>query len=128
VSRKELNDPGLVTLLDLDGEMFPMDNGFWTKIDAKVIMQSDRIPHGVRYSLTLHNKSNLRVLGYDNAHGFKTGRKVFGAKIAEWDHIHEGTKVKPYEFQSAGQLLEDFWNDVERIIEDSERQISWRSR
>ncbi len=121
MSRQDVNDPGLVTLLDLDGEIFPMDNGFWTKIEAKVVLQSDKIPHGVRYSLTLHNESNLRVLGYDNAHGFDTGRKGFRAKVTEWDHKHEGTKVNSYEFQSAGQLLEDFWNDVERIIEGSER-------
>ena len=119
MSRQEVNDPGLVALLDLDGEIFPMVNGFWTKIDAKAVMQSNKIPHGVRYSLTLHNKSNLRVLGYDNAHGFKTARKGFGSKLIEWDHKHEGTKVRPYKFQSAGQLLEDFWNDVEHIIEDS---------
>jgi len=119
VSHRGLNNSGLATLLDLDGEIFPMVNGFWTKFDVKVVIQSDGIPHGVRYSLTLHDKSNLRVLGYDNAHRFKRGRKGFGAKITEWDHKHEGTKVKPYAFQSAGQLLEDFWNDVERIIEDS---------
>jgi len=118
VTHQELNDPGLLTLLDLDGEIFPMDNGFWTKIDAKMVMQSDRIPHGIRYSLTLHNKSNLRVLGYDNAHGFKVGRKGFRAKITKWDHKHEGARVKPYVFQGAGQLLEDFWDDVERITED----------
>jgi len=95
-----------------------MDNGFWTKIDAKMVMQSDRVPHGVRYSLTLHNRSNLRILGYDNAHQFKTYRRGFGAKVREWDHKHEGNMVKPYAFESAGQLLEDFWNDVKRILGD----------
>jgi hypothetical protein len=113
-----LNDSGLTTLLDLDGEIFPMVNGFWTKIDVKRVMQSDRFPHGIRYSLTLHNSRNLRVLGYDNAHQFKTGRRGFEAKVTEWDHKHEGDKVKRYELESAGQLLEDFWNDVKRVIGD----------
>ena len=116
MSCRGLNDPGLPALLDLDGEIFPMDNGFWTKFDAKMVVQSDGIPHGVRYSLTLHNGSNLRVLGYDNAHRFRTGRRGFDAKVTEWDHIHEGNKVRRYKFESAGKLLEDFWNDVERII------------
>ena len=116
MSHRGLNDPGLTALLDLDGEIFPMVNGFWTKIEAKMVTQSDGISHGVRYSLTLHNSSNLRVLGYDNAHRFKTGRKGFGTKVTAWDHIHEGNKVKRYKFESAGQLLEDFWNDVQRII------------
>ena len=116
MNNRGLNDPGLATLLDLDGEIFPMINGFWTKIDAKTVVQSDRFPHGVRYSLTLHDSCNLRVLGYDNAHQFKTGRKGFGAKVTKWDHKHEGNKVISYEFESAGQLLENFWNDVKRII------------
>jgi hypothetical protein len=27
-------DAALETLLDLDGEIFPMDNGYWTKFEA----------------------------------------------------------------------------------------------
>ena len=114
----ELNDPGLVALLDLDGEVFPMVNGFWTKIEAKMAMQNEGIPHGVRYSLTLHDCDNLRVLGYDNSHRFKTGRKGYGVKMIEWDHKHERNRTMPYKYRNAGQLLEDFWNDVKRIIED----------
>ena len=115
---QKLNNPGLGVLLELDGEIFPMVNGYWTKIDAWMVMRNDSIPHGVRYSLSLHDSNNLRVLGYDNAHKFKTGTKGFGDKKTEWDHKHEENKVKPYKFESAGQLLEDFWNDVKRIIED----------
>jgi len=118
VHHKGLNDPGLDTLLELNGEIFPMDNGFWTKIEAREIVQNDSTPHGVRYSLTLHDRSNLRVLGYDNAHRFRVGRKGFRVKKIEWDHKHEQNKIKPYEYENAGQLLEDFWNDVKRIIEN----------
>ncbi len=108
MSYQRLNDPGLSVLLGLDGEVFPMDNGYWTKIDAKVVLQSEGIPHGVRYSLTLHDSSNSRVLGYDNTHRFKTGRRGFETRVAEWDHKHEGNKVRRYRFESAGQLMEDF--------------------
>ncbi len=118
MTNRGLNDPSLIALLDLDGEVFPMVNGFWTKIDAKRVMRNDNIPHGVRYALTLHNSSNLRVLGYDNAHRFKTGRRGFKVKVTEWDHKHVGNKVERYKFESAGQLLEDFWSDVQRIIGD----------
>jgi hypothetical protein len=47
------------------------------------------------------------------------GRRGFKTKAIEWDHIHEGNKVRRYKFESAGQLLEDFWNDVKRIIGDA---------
>ncbi|MCF7821468.1 MAG: DUF6516 family protein [Mariprofundaceae bacterium] len=110
------DDTGLETLLSLDSEIFPMDNGYWTKFEVKKVGRSDRVPHGVRYSLTLHDRSNRRVFGIDNAHGFKPKRKRFGAAKTTWDHQHVKEKVLPYEFESPESLLEDFWNEVERII------------
>jgi len=65
----------LETLLDLDGEVFPMDNGYWTKFEARRVDPTKQIPHGIRYSLTLHNRNNIRILGFDNAHTFKPKSK-----------------------------------------------------
>ncbi len=98
--------------------MFLMDNGYWAKIEAKVVEPNDKIPHGIRYSLTLHDRCNRRILGYDNAHGIRPKKKKFGAKKIEWDHKHNKDSIKSYEFENAGQLLEDFWNDVDHIIND----------
>jgi hypothetical protein len=53
---------------------------------------------------------DTRIIGYDNAHGMKLNKKKFGSKKTEWDHKHEKNRVKSYEFESAAQLLEDFWN------------------
>jgi len=33
-----------------------------------------------------------------------------------WDHKHKKEKVRPYEFESASRLIEDFWKDVEEIL------------
>ncbi len=112
-------DSGLRGLLDLDGEMFLMDNGFWTKIEVKLVESNDNIPHGIRYSLTLHDINNIRVLGYDNAHGIKPDKKRYGAKKTAWDHKHERNRIRAYEFESAGQLLDDFWKDVNKMLSDS---------
>jgi hypothetical protein len=73
----------LDTLLDLDGEIFMMDGGYWVKIEAKKVSVSPSIPHGVRYSLTLHDRYNVRVVGYDNAHAIKikTRKRFSGRKI-----------------------------------------------
>lgn len=109
-------DVGLETLLDLDGEVYPMDNGYWTRFRAKKVAPNKRIPHGIDYSLTLHDRSNRRILGYDNVHRAKLKRKKYGAKRIEWDHKHDRKKVSDYEFESAGQLLDDFWKDVNRIL------------
>ena len=65
------SDLGIETLLELDGEMFPMDNGYWVKFEVKKVEPNIHIPHGIKYSITLHDSNNHRVLGYDNAHGIK---------------------------------------------------------
>lgn len=107
----------LGTLLDLDGEIFLMDDGYWVKIEAKSVSISPAIPHGIRYSLTLHNRNNVRVVAYDNAHAIKPKRrKRFAGRKITWDHKHHMEKVEPYEFESAGQLLDDFWKAVKKHI------------
>jgi hypothetical protein len=109
---------GLETLLSLDGEIFPMDNGFWTRFEIKKIEPSEQAPHGIKYSLTLHDRDNHRIFGIDNAHAFKPKRKKFGARRMAWDHQHLREKVTPYEFESPERLLEYFWNEVDRVIKN----------
>ena len=48
----------LENLLNLHGEVFPMDNGYWVKFEAYQVKVSKSVPHGIRYSLTLHDKNN----------------------------------------------------------------------
>ncbi len=107
-------DKTLETLLDLDGEIFPMENGYWTKFEASRVTSTRQIPHGIRYSLTLHDRNNARILGFDNAHAVKPKKKKYGARKITWDHKHKKQIVLPYE--SASQLLKDFWPELERII------------
>ena len=105
------------TLLLLDGEIFPMSNGYWKKFDFKEVKPKKNIPHGIKYSLTLHDRYNNRIIGYDNAHGIKLKKKKYGAKRIFWDHKHNKNITKVYEFESAGQLLEDFWKDANKFTE-----------
>jgi hypothetical protein len=104
------------TLLNLNGEVFPMENGYWTKFEAYRVEPTEQIPHGISYSLTLHDKNNRRVIGFDNAHAVKPKRKKYGARKMTWDHKHQQEKVFSYEFESAGQLLVDFWETVETYM------------
>ena len=111
------NDENLETLLQLNGEVFPMDNGYWSKFEAHRVPPDQHIPHGIKYSLTLHDSYNRRVLGFDNAHAVKPKIKRYGARKITWDHKHHVEKVLPYEYESAGQLLEDFWVAVDKITQ-----------
>jgi hypothetical protein len=109
---------GLEYLLMLHGEIFRMDNGYWTKIEAWMTSTTEQVPHGIRYSLTLHDHNNDRVLGYDNAHHIKPKLKQFAVEKTTWDHKHLKNKVKQYEFESAYQLLEDFWKEVDSYLKE----------
>ena len=109
-------DASLQTLLDLDGEIFPMDNGYWTKFEACRVEPTEQIPHGIRYSLSLHDRNNTRILGFDNAHAYKPKKKKYGACKVTLDHKHKIERIYNYEFESASQLIEDFWKAVEEIL------------
>ena len=93
-----------------------MDNGYWVKFEARRVAPSTQLLHGIRYSLTLHNRDNKRVLGFDNSHAVKPGRNRFGARKTTWDHKHRRDDIAAYEFETHGKLLEDFWQEVERVI------------
>lgn len=111
-----MND--LEFLLNLDDEVYPLDSGYWVKFEAKKVQISKAVPHGVKYSLTLHDKRNHRVVGYDNAHSFKSSKK-YGARKETLDHVHKKVDVIAYEFESASMLIEDFWNSVESYIDNN---------
>ena len=108
----------LENLLNLHGELFPMDSGHWIKFEAHLVEPSKSIPHGIKYSLTLHDKNNQRVLGYDNAHSFKSTKK-YSAWKETYDHIHKKMEIVAYEFESEDQLLEDFWKSVDYYMENN---------
>ena len=113
-------DKGLDYLLDLDGEILAQDDGHWVKIEARQLKHPTKeCPHRIRYSLTLHNRYGERVIGFDNAHLIKTrkrgrykGRSVF------YDHKHMNPEDKgtPYVFETAEQLILDFFGEVDKYL------------
>ncbi|HFE39350.1 MAG TPA: hypothetical protein ENK06_13205 [Gammaproteobacteria bacterium] len=110
-------DPSLDTLLAMNGTTYWVDDEYWIKIDVRKVKEiTPERPHGLSYSLTLHNKYNDRIMGFDNAHAVKIKGKKFSAKIISWDHKHLKEKVFDYTFDSAGQLIEDFWKEVNKIL------------
>lgn len=83
------NDVELLTLLDLDGQSYWYKT-FWVKIEARQVEKDEHRPHGIKYSLTLHDRNNTRVLGFDNAHAIKKrGRRQ--AKKIHWAHCYLGS-------------------------------------
>jgi hypothetical protein len=115
-------DDGIDTLIDLKGNIVQQERGYWIEIHAWRVESSVLIPHGVRYSLTLHEQSGKRVMGYDNAHATKaSGRFKYVGQILPYDHKHRHISDKgvPYEFKDAYQLLRDFFADVDQILKET---------
>ena len=115
-------DKGLDYLLDLDEEIWVQDGGYWVKIEARRLEQATKeCPHRIKYSLTLHDRYGNRVMGFDNAHFIRTRKKgrFKGRKIA-YDHKHMSSTDKgtPYAFESAEQLITDFFSEVDRILKE----------
>jgi hypothetical protein len=111
-------DPGLGILLDLDGEAFAVDEAgnYTVRFVVKQVPASPERPHGLSYSLTLHNENGLRVVGFDNAHMAPSGKRRRGHAVR--DHWHRLLNIRPYEYRDAATLLADFWAEVQAFLKE----------
>lgn len=105
-------DHELAFLLSLDGLEFQFARGHVVKIEARELGATKHRPHGVKYSLTLHDPAGRRIYGIDNAHGIR--------RRTEYDHRHVygARKTRPYGYRGPAELLEDFYGEVERIMQE----------
>jgi Family of unknown function (DUF6516) len=115
---KTVRDPSLDALLDLDGVVSALSDDaapYWVKFVVKRIPANPERPHGLHYSLTLHDPQGDRVLGFDNAHPVREGSGPGARTRIEYDHQHQRQSVRFYEYQDAATLIMDFWTEVESI-------------
>ena len=113
-----VEDPAIATLIDLHEQILDQGGGYWIKFEAWRVDVTERVPHGIRYSLTLHEPYGKRILGYDNAHAVKLPKKFkFAGRRLAYDHKHRHVSDKgvPSEFQDAQQLLVDFFVQTQAI-------------
>jgi len=79
-------------------------------------------PHGIKYSLTLHAPDNTRLIGFDNAHIVKPAGSRFkhAGKRLPYDHRHRHALDEGvvYEFDTAYQLVSDFYAEVDRVLKE----------
>ena len=108
----------LEMLLDLDGETYILEGSFWVKFQVKRAPPTPEKPHGLDYSLTLHDGGGERLLGFDNAHPIRESGGPGARTRIEYDHKHRGERVRFYNYVNAASLLEDFWNEVNRILKE----------
>ena len=112
------HDSSLDALLPLDGEVFVIDpsGNHWVKFEVKRVASSPERPHGLRYSLTLHDRKGERLVGFDNAHPVTSGSGPGAKQATAFDHKHRLQTIRPYEYADAASLLADFWTEVEAVL------------
>jgi hypothetical protein len=93
----DYRDLSLDVLLNLDGQTIIVDpeGKYWVKFIVKQVPPSPDRPHGLSYSLTLHDETGVRLVGFDNAHAppAKKGR----ARRVTKDHRHRLRTIRLYE-------------------------------
>jgi len=117
----DVKDKTLEHLLDLNGVRYVVDDalGLWVKFEIRKIKKIINKSSNIRYSLSLHDRFNKRIMGFDNAHAIEFGEKRNVAPKRVFDHWHRDIedKGRPYLYKNAAKLLEDFWNEVDKKIE-----------
>jgi hypothetical protein len=111
-------DHSLELLLDLDGLNFVQGGGYWIKYEVGTVEKTAERPHGIKYSLTLHNPKGQRIFGIDNAHRTKKrrGPAARSSLPKAVDHLHRGGRAYIYEFEDAETLLVDFDKGVNAAL------------
>jgi hypothetical protein len=106
--------------LSFNGTRFDYESGHWIKFEVKRVESSENRPHGIKYSLTLHRSDGARVIGFDNAHSVKSSSGGYKKAVTHYDHWHrtQFDKGVPYQFKNLPQLFEDFFEAVERALEN----------
>ena len=104
------------------------DEGYWLKFEAKRIEPTPERPHGLRYSLTMHDPAGNRLIGFDNAHGVPPLGSRFQKPDVEYDHWHRtgNDEGRPYKFTTIIQMVDDFDAEVDRVL--IERGLDTRER
>ena len=82
---RDRKDPCIDMLLDMNNEALIVNNetGHWVNFRVTQVPASSEKPHGLDYSLTLHEPNGLRTAGFDNAH--PVGKIKRGEPL---DHMH----------------------------------------
>ena len=70
---------------------------------------SDERPHGLKYRLNYCTADGATLVRYDNEKG-------------KGDHKHIGNEQEPYTFKDIDTLLDDFWRDVDEILEKNQHE------
>lgn len=118
VGMTKKRDHSLELLLDFDGLKFAQEGGYWIKYEVSAVGKTAERPHGIKYSLTLHDPQGTRIFGIDNAHRpeKRRGPAARSTRPKAADHLHRGRRAYAYRFEDAETLLVDFDKGVNAAL------------
>ena len=114
-----MDEAELELLLNLDGAEYEMAPGVIVEFAVRRTMITPQRPHGVRYALLLRPKAGgAPWVRFDNAHAVE--RRGEGRRRVVYDHWHRTADDdgRPYAFSTALKLLDDFWREVKRTLDE----------
>ncbi len=103
-----------------DGSTFWFEHGYHAMFEIRKTDDPNAHPHAYRYAFTLHAPSGKRIMGFDNAHPVERESGKFKRRSPSADHWHRNSsdKGRPYKFETPSKLLEDFYQEVERVLQE----------
>jgi len=113
-------DAELELLLSLDGASYEAAEGYVVEFKVQRTNPTPARPHGIIYALVFRPHDGKPYVRFDNAHGVEwLGGKYVKRPVA-YDHWHqtEDDEGRSYVFTTAAQLLNDFWREVKRAMNE----------
>ena len=116
-------DPGLETLLELDGSVLEQEGGFWIKIEARQVPPSPHALSGIREPHAARSVWNTGPRLRQRTAVKPPKKFKFAGQRLPYDHRHRSASDKgvPYAFESAQRLLQDFFAEVDRVIKEAQQ-------
>jgi hypothetical protein len=113
-------DAQLEVLLSLDGARWEAADGYVVEFRVHRTQKTPARPHGITYALVCRPADGEPFVRFDNAHAAERpgGRFVKTPKTFDHWHQSESDPGRPYAFTTASQLLEDFWREVKRAMNE----------
>lgn len=102
--------------LDHDGWIYFYGTGHWLKIECQEVPETPQRPAGIKYSISLFGPDNDCLVRYDNSHAVKVTGRPNPETYDHWHRFGKKEELVPYEFTNCEQLLNDFYEDVEKHV------------
>jgi hypothetical protein len=101
--------------------VFEMAPGVMVEFAVRHAPTTPQRPLGISYALVLRDKlGGPPWVRFNNAHAAEEKSRGYRRRRATYDHWHRTPKDKgrPYNFTTAAQLLDDFWREVKRTLDE----------